>query len=213
MIISSSIDDLITYDQGTGEFFNSIYSTSLDLLNKMNYEVVMNSSNCDTNYLKPGYFYAVISIVSDGTEPEYIGGFVIFNTLYIPEISVLNNYEYFKMGGPYKNNISFHIPALSEDVLLNLIYKSTTSFSKIIKIYKNNLNGDIFNSTTFSITDYNSYCKLTKGYNYYIQIQNVYKYSYEVEILFQFPSKELIKLQDGMPIYTSTIISYFYFFY
>ena len=82
--ISSNIDTLISYNQESGEFFNSIYSTSLDQLNKMNYEVVLNSSNCDPNYLKPGYFYAVISIVSEGTKPEYSSGFVVFNTLNIP---------------------------------------------------------------------------------------------------------------------------------
>ena len=60
--VSNRIDDLISYDQESGEFFNSIYSISLDQIDKMNYEVVLNSSNCNTNNLKPGYFYAVISI-------------------------------------------------------------------------------------------------------------------------------------------------------
>ena len=86
--VSNRIDDLISYDQESGEFFNSIYSTSLDQIDKMNYEVVLNSSNCNTNNLKPGYFYAVISIVSDGTDPEYASEFVLFNTRYIPKISL-----------------------------------------------------------------------------------------------------------------------------
>ena len=211
--ISSSIDSIITYDQGTGEFFNSIYSTSLDQLKKMNYEVVLNSSNCDAKNLKPGYFYAVISIVSDGTEPEYASGFVVFNTLCIPEISISDNYKYFKLGGPYKNNISFHIPTLTKDVFLNLMYKTTAYFYKKINIYKNKLGGELYNSTAFNPQEYNSYCKLIKGYDYYIQIQNECKFSYEFELLFQFPSNELVKLQEGMTLYTSTIIDYYYYFY
>ena len=89
--VSNRIDDLISYDQETGEFFNSIYSTSLDQIDKINYEVVLNSDNCNPTNLKPGYFYAVISIVSEGSDPEYTGEFVLFNTLYIPEISILKN--------------------------------------------------------------------------------------------------------------------------
>ena len=127
--VSNRIDDLISYDQETGEFFNSIYSTSLDQIDKMNYEVVLNSSNCNVKNLKPGYFYAVISIVSDGSDPEYTSEFVLFNTLYIPEISISNRYEYFKIGGPYKNNISFYIPMLSKDILLNLNHKFQTSYN------------------------------------------------------------------------------------
>ena len=73
--VSNRIDDLISYDQESGEFFNSIYSTSLDQIDKMNYEVVLNSDNCDIKYLLQGYFYAVISNVSDKPESEYTGEF------------------------------------------------------------------------------------------------------------------------------------------
>ena len=210
--VSDKIDDLISYDQETGEFFNSIYSTSLDQIDKMNYEIVLNSDNSNTNYLKPGYYYAVISIVSDGTDPEYTGEFVIFNTFYIPEISISKNCEYFKIGGPYKNNISFYIPMLSKDILLNMNYKFSTNSIKIY-IYKNKLNGELFNSTTVSYYKYNSYFKLLSGYSYYIQFQIEYKNSYVYEILFQFPSNELIKIKEGMSIYTSTAVNYNYYFY
>ena len=210
--VSNRIDDLISYDQESGEFFNSIYRTSLDQIDKMNYEVVLNSSNCNTNNLKPGYFYAVISIVSDGTDPEYTSEFVLFNTRYIPKISLSKNNEYFKIGGPYKNNISFYIPTLSKDILLNLNHKFT-SYQKKINIYKNKINGELFNSTTVKSNIHNNYFKLLSGYSYYIQIQSDNKYSYIYEILFQFPSNELIKLKEGMPIYTSTVVNYFYYFY
>ena len=75
IVKSQNIDNLITYNKNTGEFYNFIYSTSLDKLDKMNYEVVLNSDNCDIKYLLQGYFYAVISIVSDKPESEYTGEF------------------------------------------------------------------------------------------------------------------------------------------
>ena len=211
--VSNRIDELISYDKETGEFFNSFYNTSLDQLNKKSYEVVLNSGNCKVENLKPGYFYAVISFVTDGTEPEYTSEFVLFNTVYTPEISILNNYEYFKIGGPYKNNISFYIPKLSEDILLNLNYKTSSSFKTNIYIFKNNINGELFNLTFFQASYCNSYYKLQKDYNYYIQIQIEYKNPYIYEILFQFPSNELIKLKEGMPIYTSTVYELDYYFY
>ena len=77
--VSKNIDSLISYNEKTGEFFNSIYSTSLDKLDKMNYEIILNSNNLDAKYLLPGYFYTVISLISNDAKAEYSSEFFLFN--------------------------------------------------------------------------------------------------------------------------------------
>ena len=210
--ISDRMEDLITYDPETGEFSDSIYSLSLNSIDQINYEIALNSSNCNSQYLKPGYFYAVISIVSTGSGPEYSGEFVVFNTLNIPEISISNPYDYYKVGGPYKNYISFVIPTLSKDILLKLNVKSSLSYTKNINIYQNSLEGDLFNSTSFTY-QLDAYYKLKKGYSYYIQCKNDDKSPHTVEFLFQFPSSELMKLEEGKTIILSSIIDTHLYFY
>ena len=85
--VSTNIEEIINYDQNPGEFYNSIYSTSLNELDKMNYEIVLNSNNFNVKYLLPGYFYAVISIVSNDVKSEYTSEFVLFITGYYAPLS------------------------------------------------------------------------------------------------------------------------------
>jgi hypothetical protein len=82
---------------------------------------------------------------------------------------------------------------LSKDIFLNLNHKFTSYSGKKIIIYKNKINGELFNSTTVKSNNNNYYYKLLSGYGYYIPIQSENKYSYVYEILFQYPSNELIK--------------------
>ena len=173
----------------------------------------MNSDNFDVKYLLPGYFYAVISIVSKEGKAEYSSDIVLFTTNLTPIISVSNKYEYFKIGGPYKKTINFYIPQLSEDTILNLNYKSTSNSQKRIYIDKYTIRVVSRITTDFNTTDYNIYYKLEKGFGYFIYIKDRYNSSYTYEVLFQFPSSEIMKLEDGKPIYTSTLIDYFYYFY
>ena len=211
--VSKNIDNLISYDPKTGEFYNFIYSTSLDNLDKMNYEVVLNSDYCDVKYLLQGYFYAVISIVSDKPESEYTSEFFLFGTASLQIINILNNYEYYKIGGPYKDVVNFYIPILSRDIILDLNFKCTSYSQKRITIYKYKTEAEVYNTKTFYGYSYNSYYKLVNGYGYFVLIQNSYKDFFTYEVLFQFPPNELMKLEEGMPITTSTLIDYDYYFY
>ena len=146
----------------------------------------MNSSNCDAKYLMPGYIYAVISIVAIRENPKYSSELIIYNTKFMPEISISNKYEYFKIGGPYNKAITFFIPLISKDVILRLGYSSLQNH-KYVLIYQNNLE-NIFYNHTIHENKYDGYIKLTKGYSYYIQI-HYHKYDIDKqEFLFQFPS-------------------------
>jgi hypothetical protein len=177
----------ISYNSETGEFKNSFHSESLMDLNKKNMEVVLNSSNCNSEYLKPGYIYAVISIVSEGSQPEYNGEFHIFSSQYIPEISTSKLYEYFNVGGPYSQIITYFIPKISEDTLLRLSYYCTPIINKYIRVYQNDMTQDPYNNTRI-YNNFDDYIYLPKGFSYYIQFPYGDKRSFQEEILFQFPS-------------------------
>ena len=212
--ISDNIGSFISYNSETGEFKNSFHSESLMDLNKKNMEVVLNSSNCNSEYLKPGYIYAVISIVSEGSQPEYNGEFLIFSSQYIPEISTSKLYEYFNVGGPYSQIITYFIPKISEDTLLRLSYYCTPIINKYIRVYQNDMTQDPYNNTRI-YNNFDDYIYLPKGFSYYIQFPYGDKRSFQEEILFQFPSNELIKIEEGKVIYTSTLLDnkYYYFYY
>lgn len=58
------------------------------------------------------------------------------------------------------------------------------------------------------------YIKLSKGYSYSIKFQEGIYYTNLNSILFQFPSEELIKIEEGKVIYTSSLFANtFYPFY
>ena len=212
--VSENIETLINCNPYTGEFFGSFYNIVIDRIS--NNEVVINSNKCDNQYLIPGYIYAVISIVSISENPEYKSNLIIYNTQYMPEISTSNLYEYFKFGGEYRKNITFLIPKLSNDIILRLGYAtSDRNYYKYLYIYQNNLDiNNIFNTTRF-LNNLGLEIKLLKGNSYYFQIYHSRGGKYIDEILFQFPPEELIKIEEGKVICTSSFIldEYYYFYY
>ena len=206
--ISDNIESLISCNPYTGEFFGSFYNFQLKSMS--NSEVVVNSNKCDGQYLMPGYIYAVISIVATTENPEYSSELIIYNTKFMPEISISNKYEYYKIRGPYNKDITFFIPLISENIILRLGYFSLR-YDKDVLIYQNNLTNIFYKDTIGN--KYDKYIKLTKGYNYYIQIHNYNHDNDKQEFLFQFPSDEFIKIEEGKVIYASTFKDNYYYFY
>ena len=214
--ISQNLETLIKCNPYTGEFFESFYNINIGRIRYTNNnEIILNSNNCQSQYLMPGYIFAVISIVSISKNPVYTSNIMIYNTKYMPEISTSKSYEYFKFGGPYRKPITFFIPEISSDIILRQGFNSSDNNKKYLNIYQNNLNGTnlFFQNSFYSTLD--KYIKLIKGNSYYIKFTDDKNTVFNYEILFQFPSDEFIKIEEGKEIYTSSFIydEYYYFYY
>ena len=92
-------------------------------------------------------------------------------------------------------------------------FKCTSDSKKRIIIYKYKTEAEVYNTKAFYGYSCNSYYKLVNSYDYFVLIQNSYKNFFTYEVLFQFPSNELMKLEEGIPITTSAWIDYDYYFY
>ena len=211
--VSDSIDNLIKCNPYTGEFFGSFFNFYLYKMydDFPEFEEVIGSHNCESQYLMPGYIYAAISIVSIREYEHYSSKLIVFNTKFMPEISIANKYEYFELRGPYYKNITFFIPSLSSDILLKIECVSTINNEKYITIYQNNLE-TLFYKKIIDSNKFDVYINLTKGYSYYCQIYQAFS-SYKRKILFQFPLNEFMKIEEGKVLYTSTLNNNYYYFY
>ena len=214
--VSQNIESLINFNPYTGEFFGSFYSYYLNSISRTNYEIIINSDKCDKKYLMPGYIYAVISCVSTRENPYYSGDILIFNTKYMPVISTSKTYEYFQLDSHYRNDITFLIPEISNDIILRLGYAAKYRDEVFLLIFRNSLNVNnlIVNKTIESKDD--NFIALSKGNSYYIKYYYKAKYGYQMyEVLFQFPPDKFIKLEEGKVIFTSSLTynDYYYFYY
>ena len=151
--VSDNINSLIKYLPVYNQFSSSFYNINLkNDLSSDNVELVLNSNKCDNKYLKPGFIYAVVCITSKVIS-KYESTFVVFSTEYNPVLSITKPYEFFRVGGPYKKNISFYIPELSEDIILRLESYSLAMFTRVINIFQNEINDnplitEYFNNTS-----------------------------------------------------------------
>ena len=213
--VSQNIETLISCNPYTGEFFGSFYNIDISEEKVNNYEIVVNSNECDSQYLISGYIYVVISLVSLEENPEYKSQIKIYNTKYMPELSISKLFEYYEIRGPYRKKITFIIPTISENTLLRLGFYSSIDYATYICIYQNNLNGNIFYNEQIDTTYTDKFINLTKGFSYYIKFYRNNNYHFKDKILFQFPKEQFIKLEQGKVIYTSSLSckDYYYFYY
>ena len=88
---SQNIESIIKYNNQTGIFFDAFYSTNLNILKDMNYEIILNSSNCGIQCFTSGYIYAVIGIFSTDINSEFTSEFIAYTKQYLTNIKNNNH--------------------------------------------------------------------------------------------------------------------------
>ena len=187
--VSKNLESLIKYEKTYDRFTGYFYSCNIADLSKNLYEVVLNKNTDNivpiSNFLKPGYIYTIIHLISKQTRAEHHDWFYIYNSYHKPTLfqKVIEYYgtetilDYFLVGSHHLKYITYYIPTLSKDVLLKysytIKYGSSKSISDTINIniYHTWMLDypDLKDTYTFN-TDKNieNVKELKKGFSYYI---------------------------------------------
>ena len=206
--VSDNIESLISCNPYTGQFFGSFYNSFID-----DKDIIIEGSEFDDKYLRPGYIYAVISITSTRPNPYYNGELLIYNSKFMPELSISKKFGYFKFISPYLKNYTFFLPTISNDTLIRVEFNSSI-YGKLYIYQEKNNTKNLFYKSDYDYCRFGEYFNLSKGFSYYFYIYYSNKQKIENEILFSFPQEEFPKIIEGKSLFIYSLIGeYFYFYY
>ena len=230
--VSKNLDSLIKYEKTYDKFSGYFYSCNIADLSKNLYEVVLNKNtdNIDSNYLKPGYIYTIIHLISKQTRAEHHDWFYIYNSYHKPTLfqKVIEYYgtetvlDYFLVGSHHLRNITYYIPFLSKDELLKysytIKYGSSQSISDTINIniYQASMIFSPYLKDTYVFNtgkNIENVKELERGSSYFIQITHSTNLYFREEIMFQKIEAIVPRVYEGHPISVTTFGNRFLHFY
>ena len=202
--VSENLESIINYNENTGQFYGEKYASYLTNLNDYANVAILNKNTIgnSADFLKPGFIYVVINIMSFTYTKEFYDWFYIYNTYDVPELfqtkypifATESIVDYFHIGSHFLKPITYFIPTLTKNIIVKythvMYYKHFYTFSDNIRInfYQNKTSDSPYKTISFEDTynkNFEGYIELEKGFSYYIQITHSTDLYYREEIMFQ----------------------------